>query len=65
MGQVGLEGARGLEEGATGAAEGLCVGCGQGRHLQVSVLPVGPVGSHQAGGPSQLPSGLHRTQGPG
>lgn len=47
---MGLEGARGLEEGATGAAEGLCVGCRQGRHLQVSVLPVGPVGSHQAGG---------------
>lgn len=38
MGQVGLEGARGLEGGATGATEGLCVGCGQGGHPQVSVL---------------------------
>lgn len=35
MGQVGLEGARGLEGGA---AEGLCVGYGQGGHPQVSVL---------------------------
>lgn len=38
MGQVGLEGARGLEGGPTGAAEGLCVGYGQGGHAQVSVL---------------------------